>query len=417
MGQVPSAAASATDRNVIPLSRNRNFTLLWIGELLSELGGEIAFISFPLLVLFTVRSPVETGLIVSTTAIARMVATLPAGLLADRGNRRRLMLFCQLARVLAMGSLAIALYSGSFSLALLLVVAAVEGLFSSAFEPVEHAALTQIVPPEQLSQALARNAARPYAATLVGPAVAGVLFATMRMLPFAVTTGLLVISFGCLLALRIPASVQAQPAPGERLARQAGEGLRWVLGNRLIRTTLVWLMVSQLVFTALIVVILAASGEGNLPPTKIGLMMTCVGAGGLLGAACAARIHAKLRPATIVLGFAWIAPALTLAMAFVPVGLPIGLVLGCLAFFVPVVMTTVMTYQLERTPDRLRGRLSGAVGLCTGGASALGPAVAGFAMAGGATTSLLAGAAVLAVVAVGTTLSPTLRRFGQAPNR
>lgn len=417
MGQVPSAAASATDQVLTPLSRNRNFTLLWIGELLSELGGEIAFISFPLLVLFTARSPVETGLIVSTTAIARMVATLPAGLLADRGDRRRLMLFCQLARVLAMGCLALTLYFGSFSLALMLVVAAVEGLFSSAFEPVEHAALTQIVPPEQLSQALARNAARPYAATLVGPAIAGVLFAAMRMLPFAVTTGLLVISLGCLLALRIPSAAPTQPAPEERLSRQAGEGLRWVLGNRLIRTTLLWLMVSQLVFSALIVVILAASGEGNLPPTKIGLMMTCVGAGGLLGAACAARIHAKLRPSAIVLGFAWIAPALTLAMALVPVGLPIGLVLGCLAFFVPVVMTTVMTYQLERTPDRLRGRLSGAVGLCTGGASALGPAIAGFAMAGGATTSLLAGAAVLAVVAVGTTLSPTLRRFGHAPNR
>jgi MFS family permease len=414
MASVPAQTESPAEQRVTPLSRNRNFTMLWIGELFSELGGEIAFISFPLLVLFTSKSPVETGLILSVTAVARMAATLPAGLAADRSNRRRLMLLCQLARVVAMGSLAIALYLGTFSFAHMLVVAAVEGFFSSAFEPVEHAALAQLVHPTQLSQALARNAARPYAATLIGPAFAGVLFAVLRTLPFAVATGLLVISLGCLSTLRIPSATPPPPDAEHQLLRQAGEGLRWVLGNRLIRTTLLWLAFSQLVFSALIVVILAASGEGNLPAGQIGLMMTCVGAGGLLGAACAGRLHAALPPAVIVLGFSWIAPVLALVMTLVPVGLPIGVVLAGLAFFVPVVMTTVMTHQLEATPDQLRGRLSGAVGLCTGGAGALGPVVAGFAMGGGARTSLLVCAGVLAVVAVGTTLSPTLRRFSRS---
>jgi MFS family permease len=83
----------------------------------------------------------------------------------------------------------------------------------------------------------------------------------------------------------------------------------------------------------------------------------------------------------------------------------------------PVTVTTVMTYQMSVTADELRGRLSGMVGLFTGAAGALGP-IAGGALAGtgDGTTGLMACAATAAVIAVGATLSPTLRRF-PAPGR
>ncbi|RKT12185.1 putative MFS family arabinose efflux permease [Streptomyces sp. 1114.5] len=406
---------SVTAAALPPLSRNRNYHVLWGSQLVSELVSQLCLIAFPLTVLAATGSAARMGAVSAVIAAAHMAANVPAGVLVDRFDRKRVMLVCQCARAVAMASLAIALYAGHFSLAHLLAVAVAEGLLGAAFDPAEHAALPQVVPEEQLSQAVARNTARRYIATLLGPAGAGFLFAVDRMAPFAVAVGLLVASCVVLCFLRLPRPVPAGESESAEEPEKAGllaDGFRWVLGHPVIRPTLVWLMGCELVISALIIIVLARSGEGDLAPGQLGVMMTGFGIGGLLGAAVAGRLHAALPAPAVILGFPWTAAVLTLLLALVPAGVPTGVVLGGIAFLIPTAFTTVMTYQLTVAPDELRGRLSGVVGLFAGGAGAVGPLAGGLLMSGGSSRrSLLICCACLAVVAVGTTLSPKLRRF------
>lgn len=416
------AAARAT---APPLSRNRNYNLLWSSQVISELGSDISYIAFPLLILVTSGSPVEMGIVSAAAAAAHIVGELPGGVLADRWDRKKIMLLCEAARALALASLAVALLMGAYSFGHVLVVAVIEGLFGALFGPAEEATVPRIVPEEQLPNAVARNTARAYIAGLLGPAVGGFLFSIHRMVPFLVDAISYAVSFVGLMFLRLtprPAnggsdnqSDDESDCGSERsVGRDISAGFAWVLRQRLIRTTLVWVVVTNLILAALVIVILAIAGEKRAGPGEIGLMMTCFGAGGLLGAIAAARLHAVLPAPAIVLGFSWIAAVMTSTMVLVPGGLMLGAILGVVAFFAPVANTTIITYQMMVTPDELRGRLSGVIGLCTGVAGALGPLLGGILMAGmgqHSSTGVLLCATCLIMIALGATFSPTLRRF------
>lgn len=392
-----------------PLSRNRNYNLLWVTQVISELGSDISYIAFPLLILATSGSPLQMGIVSAAVAAAHMVGELPGGMLADRWNRKTIMVTCEGVRALLLSSLAVALIAGWFSFTHVLVVAVAEGLLSSLFGPAEEATVPRIVPREQLSTAVARNTARTYLAALLGPALGGLLFSIHRMVPFLVDAISYALSFFGLLFLRLP---PRGPEVEEDDEPEAVGGLRWVLRHRVIRTTLLWVIVSNMIFSALVIVILAVAGESHAGPSQIGIMMALFGVGGLLGAAVAARLHAALPAPVIVIGFSWIAAVMTALMVAVPGGIALGAILGSVAFFAPVANTTIITYQMMITPDELRGRLSGITGLSAGAAGAVGPLLGGILMTTtGGSTGVLICASALAVVAVGATLNGTLRRF------
>ncbi|MGW8396458.1 MFS transporter [Streptomyces lydicus] len=440
MTTAPTETASARGGTAVPLSRNRDYNILWSSQLMSELAMEVAAVAVPLLILARHGSPLQLGLASSALAAAHMVAVVPAGMLADRWDRRALMLCCQLLRVLGMASLAGALLLDRYAFWHVLLVVVLEGFLGSVFDPAEHAALPQVVPPDQLSTAVARNAARPYVATLVGPGVAGFLFSALPLGPFLTNAVMFALSSVALYFLRLPRGRAGTPdgagppdadgaggtggtgdADGTDGADRAGEpagrdiaaGFRWVLGQPVIRTTMAWMMVTNLVFSALLIVLLAMSGEDRVGPGELGLTMACFGAGGLLGGLFAARLHAVARPPVILLGFTWTAALGAALMAVVPTGLPQGALLAVMAFFAPLANTTVLTYQLTVTPDALRGRMSGVAGFCSGGAGVAGPALGGAltALAGGGTAAVLLCAGCLVLVALAATASPTLRRF------
>ncbi|MFI9626618.1 MFS transporter [Streptomyces sp. NPDC052042] len=415
MATTRSQGTGGADAPPVSLSRNRNYTVLWIGQLLSQLTTEILAIALPLLILAGSGSPIQMGLASSALSFAQMAAVVPAGVLADRWDRRVILLVSAGARTTGMAVLAASLVWDRYSFALVLVVVVVEGVFGAAFDPAEHAALTQVVPEAQLSAAVARNTARPYVAAVLGPPAAGFLFALHPVHPFLANAVMLALCCGALTLLRLPGGpVRHAAAPGRGDTRvDVLGGFRWVLGHRVIRTTLAWVMLTNFVFGALMVVVLVLAGEGDVGAGSTGLMMGCFGVGGVLGALIAPRLYARMPTVLIVLGFSWLAAVGTAAMAFVPPGLALGLLLGVLALLAPAANTAVLTYQLMVTPDALRGRLSGLAGFCSGGAGALGPAVGGSLMAatGGGAPAVLGCAAAFGVVAVLVTVSPTMRRF------
>ncbi len=385
--------------------------------LLAELASEVAYVALPLLVLANGGSAVQVAAVVAVLAGTRMVCAVPAGVLADRCDRRKLMLVSQGARFLAMAAMVVALVTGAYSLAAVLLLAAVEGVSSSVFQPAEHAALPRVVPASQLSDAVARNAARPFAAVLIGPVLAGATFAAHQVLPFSIEAAVLALLFVLLLGLRLPRT--ARP-PAEAGAKRDGSvaGLRWLLRQPVLRATALWLFAVNLGFHALVVTVLVTSGVDGVGYGEIGLTMACLGAGGLVGSLAAGPVHAAVRPGVIVVGTSWVFAVVVGLMAAVPVGLPLGILLGVASAFFPIAGTTVLAHQLTSVPDELRGRLSGVVGLCTDLAGTAGPLVGSLliTVTGSAHAGIPACAALLGAAAVGASLSPTLRRFPETPS-
>ena len=99
----------------IPLGRNRDYLLLWSGQLVSSFGTQMSLLAFPLLMLALTHSPAAAGLLGAVRAIPYLFLSLPVGALVDRWNRKRVMVISDAGRALAMGSIPLAVWIGRLS--------------------------------------------------------------------------------------------------------------------------------------------------------------------------------------------------------------------------------------------------------------------------------------------------------------
>jgi MFS family permease len=392
-----------------PLSRNRNYRLLWASQALSGFGFSTSAIAFPLLVLAVTGSAAGSGLVLATIAAAQLIAGLPAGALVDRWNRKKIMLGCEAAQAIAAASLVGALLGGVATVAHMVVVAAVIGVCAALFEPAEDASLPNLVPDEQLGSAVALNSARAYLGHLSGTAAGGFLFALGRFVPFVADVLTHAVAFSALAFLRVPPR-QADPAPARHLGREMVAGVRWVWRSRDIRATALCAAVLNLFFSAFYIVVIVLARSRGVPSGEIGIMAAMLGGGGIVGALAAPYLRRMVSPyASIILVF-WAMTLLTPVAALITNGYLMGVLFFAMALLPPAANTTIMTQQLLLTPDELRGRLSGVIGLVTGVAATVGPVLGGLLIAvvtGGQAVLVCAGG--IAAVTVLATASPTLR--------
>jgi len=397
------------------LSRNRNYQLLWVSQVLSGVGVNASVIAFPLLVLALTGSAPASGLVLGTVAAAQLVAGLPAGALADRWARKKIMLAAELIQVIAAVSLVAALWWGVARVAHLVVVAAVMGGCAAMFRPAEDACLPSVVPPEQLSTAVALNAARASVAQLSGTAAGGFLFAIARFVPF-LADALAHAVAGILLAfLRIPPR-EVVPAPARQLGQEIMTGLRWVWAQRHIRVTAQCAVVLNLFFSAFYLIVIVLAQSRGVPSGQIGLMAAMLGVGGLVGALVASRLSAVISPYISIISVFWVLAALTPVAALLYNGYLLGALFAAVAVLPATANTTIITGQLLLTSDALRGRLSSVLAILTGAAAALGPVLGGLlvtALSGPLAVLVCAGG--IAITALAATLSPTLRSFPRYP--
>ena len=395
----------------VPLPRNRNYQLLWVSQVLSGIGVSASVIAFPLLVLALTGSAAASGVVLGTVAAAQLIVGLPAGAVADRWDRKKIMLSCEVIQVFAAASLVAALWWGVAHIAHLVVVAAVLGGCAALFRPAEDASLPWVVPAEQLSTAVALNAARGSVAQLSGTAAGGFLFALARFVPFAVDVLAHLLACTLLAFLRIPPR-EGGPEPTRHLGREILTGLQWVWGQRYIRVTALCAVVLNLFFAAFYLIVIVLAQARGVPSGQIGVMAAMLGVGGLLGALVASRLSSELSPYVSIIAVLWVLAAVTPVAAFLSNGYLLGALFAVIALLPPTANTTIITQQLLLTPDHLRGRLSSVLAILTGGAAALGPMLGGLlAMWLSDTYAVLVCASGIAVIAVMATLSPTLRHF------
>lgn len=394
-----------------PLRRNRDFILLWSGLAVSVVGTRLSTLGYPLLVLALTHSPKDAGLVGFLAALPYIVFQLPAGALVDRVNRKRLMIAADAGRLIALTSLVVVYEIASLHLAQIMVVAFVEGTFFVIFNLAEQGAVRFVVPPEQLSAALAQNEARNRGSAIIGQPLGGVLFSVGRIVPFFADALSYVISLATLFAIRSPLG-ELNPRADEKREplREIREGIVWLYRHRFLRTAALLVAGSNLIFRGFLLILIVVARDHGASSTAIGLMLAGAGVGGLLGALSASHLRKRIPAKLVVIGVNWVWAALLVTVVFVSNPIALGALYGAMTFAGPVWNVVIGTYQLSLVPEALLARVSSVGYLLGFGALPLGSLTAGFLISSlGSREAVVVFAGGMITLAVLATLSPSLR--------
>jgi predicted MFS family arabinose efflux permease len=384
-----------------PLHRNREFLLLWSGQAVSQLGSQVSLVAYPLLVLAVTGSPAKAGLVAFARNVPIAALALPAGLLADRVNRRRLMVATDGVRALAMASIPIAAAAGGVPYALILALAAIDGTGFVLSSVAERGALRHLVPPEQLGEAVARNESRMFGAMLAGPPLGGLLFGIGQAVPFVADAASYAVSTITKLLIR----TEFQEARADGGAGDAREGLRWLWRRPFLRNCMLLFAGSNPIFTGLYLLIVVLAKRHGASSALVGLMLGIAAGGGLLGALLAPAFQRRLSARVALVGESWVLALSIPLLLIVHEAVLIGAIVAAAELITPVTNSFVVGFRVALAPDRLQGRVQAASTLVSFSAGWLGPVVVGFLLEGAGTSAtilvLTGWAAVLALVATG----------------
>lgn len=396
---------------------NRDFQLLWVGEALSDIGSQSSTVAYPLLVLALTGSPSKVGIVGLAKWLPLAIFSLPAGVLADRLNRKHLMIGCDAVRLLGAASIVVALALGRPSFLQIVVVSFLDGGLFATAHIAERGALRQIVEREQLRDAVARNEGRSSAAALIGPSLGGLLFSITRALPFVADAASFLCSTTAVAATRSDFQVPSdQPArPWGEMRGELLEGLRWMRGQPFYRTTSLLFALGNPLFTGLFVLTLLLAHHDHGSASEIGVMFTIVGAGGLLGAVLAGPLCRAMSARALIIAGPWLATGVLLMLLVVHNPLLIGLVVACVEFMAPATNAVVAGSRIALAPDELQGRIQAVATTTSMALVWLGPLAVGFLFgrlgASGTTLAVAGWALAMALLA---TAAPSIRHHAPA---
>jgi MFS family permease len=366
--------------DLTPLRQNPAFRRLWLGTMLSRTGGAMTTFAVTLQVYDITRSTAAVGLLGIATFVPMLVIALPGGSLADRFDRRRLVLVMTVCQTAVSGLLFANAVLGGWLLALYALVAA-ESALSAIVAPARTTFIPRLVPAGQLQAAMALNRIIFQVVMIVGPALAGLVTGGIGLkgcyLIDAVTFAGALWGVG-----RLPAM---PPDPGQGAAGgRAKTGLALTLeGLGFIRRTQAlcgaFLADVNATFFALPVSLFPAINAERFggDPRTLGLFSTAIGLGGLISAVFAGPLRHVSWPglAMLVCVSVWggafalfaVAPALWLTL------LALGLA-GLADTFTVVLRSTIL---MAATPAEFRGRVTAADYLVGAGGGELGSLEAG----------------------------------------
>jgi MFS family permease len=390
--------------DVRPL-RHRDFRLLWTGEILSETGSNIAVVAVFLQVYRITGSAAAVGLIGLVQLVPLMIGSLFGGPLIDRLDRRKLLLWAQMAQ--AVGSVLLLASTLVHPAPLVLVYAGaaiVAGV--SGFALATRSAMTPtLVPDEMLPSALALNQVMWQTALIVGPALGGVIVGQLGLgWAYAVD----VVSFGATITavalmrphppLVSPLGDEDEPSGWQRLA----DGFRFLKGRRVLQSAFAIDLVAMVFGMPRSLFPVLAATQFDAGAEVVGILFSAVSVGALAGALTSGWVHRIQRQGFAVIVAVAIWGCAIAAFGLVGDRLPIALVCLAVAGGADVVSAVFRSTILQDSvPDDLRGRLSGIHIAVVAGGPRIGDAEAGFAAAAFSPMVSVVSGGVLCVVGVG----------------
>ena len=360
------------------------FRRLWLAQLGSQLGEAIALVAMPLLVYGLTGSAELLSLIFILQLLPRVALAPIVGMLADRLDRRRIVLGADLARA---GLVALLPFTDrAWQIALLAMLVAVGNALA---RPAELAAVPMVVSAAQLVPALSISQVAASIVRIVGPALAaGVIAAAGPRPAFGLQSLCFLISAACIAGIVLPPVERDERTAGFMAAVRAeiADGLRVVRDNPIVQGITAVEMLWQLVTAALVVAILIFVEEalrlGDDAATVFSLLTATFATGTALGALVARSVESRIGR-TRLMAIGYLAPLMLVPAGLTPPLLVLFACLFVLGFTDAWAVIAMQTYLAEAVPDALRGRVYATwIGAVTLGGAA------GFALVGWLTPRL-----------------------------
>ncbi|MFD3694871.1 MFS transporter [Streptomyces sp. NPDC058646] len=411
-GQRPEGPGRHRPPERRPLGRNKDFTVFWLGQALSVLGGSVSLLALPLLVLHTTGSLVQMGLVTVVSGVSGIVTGVFAGYVVDRVDRRRLMIGCDLARGLLLGAVPLLWIAGP-RIWLLYVLTALVGVLKTLFDVAYVTAVPDLVRPQDLTAANGRLMSTFAFGTLLGPVAAGVLTAAVGAdWALAVDGATFLVSAASLARVRFgrPACREAKEEGGWECGREGVlrevfvVGFRFLWAHPLLRPLTVLLtLLTFLTMGATDLLIYRVQHDLGRDAATLGYVIAAGGAGALVAAFAAGMLRR-------VFGFGacWLASVAMIGLAVAGTGVsrsvPLIAVLAAVSMFgMTLGGVCSMTLRQEVTPEHLLGRVTSAFWTVHNASGPVGAAVLTVLAArhGVPAVSLAAGASCLLILCAG----------------
>ncbi|MES2178390.1 MAG: MFS transporter [Gemmatimonadota bacterium] len=345
------------------LLRHRNFRLFLIGQTLSLIGTWMQTMALGWLTLELTNSAFLVGLVATASSIPILIFTLPAGALVDRSDKLKLVRGAQMAFLVDAMLLWWLAYSGHATVEWLLLLAFISGLISSVEIPARQSMFIDLVGREDLPEAIALNSSGFNLARVVGPGLAAATISSLGIawcffLNAASFVTVLIGLFMIHLPKWVPRTHTISPWEGVLQA------LRYMRDTPRVRALMTMVTVYSILGIPVMALMPVVAREMfGLGSSGYGLLLSCLGIGGLSGALALAGVGYRFSRIKLlrVASMAWPVLLITFSLNRVPwIAYVLLLAIGC-----TMILNGAITNGLLQSivPDALRGRMMAAYGL------------------------------------------------------
>jgi hypothetical protein len=402
------------DETVISVSpgarlwHNRNFNTFWLGQSLSALGDAFALIAMPLLVLQATGSVAQMGLVTGTFGIAQLLAGLVAGALVDKMDRRRLMIVCDLGRLLVYSLIPLGWLLAGPQVWLIYVVTGAGSALGMVFEVAYITAIPNMIDKDQITEANARLQISMGISFVAGPVLAGLVIARFNpSVALGVNAFSFLVSAMSLTVIRLRRMTVAD-SKGGRAPHHLSElvaGVRFLFNQPLLRAvTILFAVINLVSMGGMDLFIYHLKHDLHQSAGTVGLVLGLASIGAIAGGVLTPILRRRFG-----FGACWIVGLLGTGIGLAGIGIAssvAAIVLLSVAFvFVNTVMGIAnMSLRQEITPDHLLGRVTAAFWTIAGITAPLGAAAATALAAAFGSAAILCGMGLITMALAGVAL-------------
>ncbi|EFH83255.1 MFS transporter [Ktedonobacter racemifer] len=392
--------------------RNRDYLLLWSGQGLSSLGDVLQDVPLPLLILALTHSPAQAGIVATLQKLPFPFLSLPAGVLIDRWDRKRVMIICDIGRALAAGSVFLAYWLRHLSMPHIYLMALVCGALATFFTLAETASLPNVVSKEHLPAAMGQNYATSIATGIIGAPLGGLLYAFYAALPFLLNALSYLISVLSLSTIRTQFQ-QVRQTTQRNFRQEIQEGVAWIWRQPLVRFLAFRVSAGNIAYGGSTLILIMLAQNLHASAFEIGIIFTIDALGGIAASFLIEPLQRRLSFTHITIGLGWVAALLFPLYALAPNIFLLGLIGALMSFALVIFDVTQLSYRASIIPDSIFGRVTSSIRLLTVGAISLGAAIAGIMLQlFGPINTVYSFSAYLFVLALLTTLNKDIRQAG-----
>ena len=365
------------------LWRHREFLTFWTGSAISAVGSGVTALAVPLIAALTLAAtPWQMGLLSAAGSAPILLVGLFAGVWVDRVRRRPLMIATDLGRAALLLIVPLAAVTGVLRIEILYAVLLLCGTLTVLFDVANLSFLPTLVSADRLVEGNTKLQSTSAAAQVAGPSLGGVLVSLMTA-PFALLVDALSFLLSAAFIARTRVAEAAPETRGAGVVREIAEGVRVVIGHRMLRalagcsaTTILFGHVFLAVYVLYMTRVLGLSAVG------VGLVFATGGVGSLAGSVVAEPLARRFGPGPAMIGA---------QVAFGLTGMLVPLAVLVPSWALPMIVASefaqwmaVLVYYVNAisvlqaiTPDRLQGRVNATMRFLAGGANPIGAVIGG----------------------------------------